>query len=103
MVGSCSVKRCARAGRIVRDHSADGRARTRRHIRPETKAVRFQKSVKLIQYHTGAHAYPAFFQIELGNSAIMPREIDDQSVADCVTDQAGASATRRNRKPGLYS
>ena len=45
MVGSCSVKRCPRAGGIVGDHSADGCARTSRHIRPETKTVRFQKSV----------------------------------------------------------
>src|SRR2546430_16866006 len=86
MVGRCSVKRCARAGRIVRDHSADGCARTSRHIRPETKAVRFQKSVQLIQYHACAHAHATFFEFELRYPAIMPREIDDQSVADCVAD-----------------
>src|SRR5205823_5207386 len=45
VVGGCSVKWCARSGGVIRDHSADSRARTCRHIRPKTEAVRFQKSV----------------------------------------------------------
>src|SRR5436190_2569272 len=33
----------------------------------------------------------------------MAREIDDQSVADCIANQASAGAARRDRKSGINS
>ena len=71
VIGGCSIKRRTRSRGIVRDHSADGSARTRRHIGTETKAVRLQKIVQLIQHHAGADAHASFFQIEFRNAAIM--------------------------------
>ena len=61
VISGRSIKRRARSGGIVRDHSANGGARTRRNVRAETKTVRLQKIVQLIQHHAGADAHAWFF------------------------------------------
>ena len=71
VIGGCSIKRCTGSRGIVRDHSADGSARTRRYVRAETKAARLQKIVQLIQHHAGADPDGSFFQIEIGNATIV--------------------------------
>ena len=101
MIGCRAVDRHARAGRIVRDHSADGRTGTRGHIGAKTKSVRFEKCVQLIQNNASAGPDGASFQIQLRNLTIVAREFDDQSIADRSAGQTGAGATRRNRNPGL--
>src|SRR5712692_5301297 len=97
MVGRRAVNWDVRAGGIVRDHSADGGAGTRRHVWAETKSVRLEKRVQLIKHYTGANPHGAIFDVELGDLAIVPRKIDDQSFANRVAHQAGAGAARDNR------
>ena len=87
-----SVNRNARAGGIVRDHAADRRARARGHIRAKTKTVRLEKRVELIEDNTRAGVNGARVQIQLGDLAIVARELDDQSIANRATGQTGASA-----------
>ena len=77
-----AVNRDARAGRIVRDHAADRRARARGHIRAETKTVRLEEGIKLIEHNTGAGADRAGLEIQIGDLAIVARELDDQSIAN---------------------
>src|SRR5712692_7504031 len=97
MVGRRAVNWDVRAGGIVRDHSADGGAGTRRHVWAETKSVRLEKRVQLIKHYTGADPHGAIFDVELDDLAIVPRKIDDQSFANRVAHQAGAGAARDNR------
>src|SRR6266446_10856140 len=85
------------AGGIVRDHPAEGGAGTGRHVWAETKSVRLEKRIQLIEHDTGADAHGAIFDVELGDLAIVPRKIDNQSFADRVADQTCACAARDNR------
>ena len=96
MVGGCSVNRDVRAGGIVGDHSAEGRTRTGRHIRAETKSVRLEKRIQLIEHDTRASTHGAFFHIEIGDLPVVARKIDNQAFADGVSDQTGARAARRD-------
>src|SRR5438477_432870 len=61
VISGRSIKRRARSGGIVRDHSANGGAPTRRNVRAETKAVRPQNIAQLLQHHAGADAHASFF------------------------------------------
>ena len=97
VIGSRAVDWNVRAGRIVRDHAADGGARAGSDVGPKTKSVRLEKRVQLIEDDTGAGAHAAFVDIEIVDLAIVAREIDDQSFADRVSNQAGTGAARRDR------
>ncbi len=94
MIGSGPVNWNTCAGRIVRDHAADGRARAGRNVGTETKPVRFEKRVYLIEHNAGADTDAAIVDVEIVDLAIVAREIDDQSFADGVPDQAGAGPAR---------
>src|SRR5438046_6163932 len=94
MIGSGAVDRNARPGRIVCDHAADGGARAGRNVGAETKSVRIEKRIQLIEHDTGADADAAILDVEIDDLAIVAREIDDQSFANRVPDQAGAGAAR---------
>ena len=98
VIGGRAVNGHVRAGGIVRDHSADCRARARRDIRTETKSMGFEKRIELVEHHARADAYRTIVDIEIVDLAIVPREIDDQPVADRVPDQtrAGAAWCDRN-------
>src|SRR5437588_12956478 len=52
MIGSRAVDWNARTGRIVCDHTADGGARAGRDVGAETKSVRIEKSIQLIEHDT---------------------------------------------------
>ncbi len=97
VIGSCAVNRNVRTGGIVRNHTADGCARAGRDVGPETKSVRIEKRIQLIEHHTRADADAAIVDVEIVDLAIVAREIDDQSFANCVPDQACAGAARCNR------
>ena len=77
MIGGCSIEWRSGAGGIIRNHSADGGARTRRHIWAETKPARLEKRVQLIEDDSGTDVHTSFFQVEIGNTAIMSREVDN--------------------------
>ena len=96
VVGGGAINRNPCTGGIVCNHAPDGGARARGNVGPETKSVRIKKHIQLIEHHSGADADAAIVEIEVVDLAIVTREIDDQSFADRVPDQAGASATRRD-------
>ena len=96
-----AVNRDARAGRIVRDHAADGGARAGGDVRAETKSVRLEKGVELIEDNAGAGADGARFEIQIGDLAVVAREFDDQSVADRAAGQTGARAARSHGNAGI--
>ena len=94
MIGSRAVNRNVRTGRIVCDHAADGGTRAGRDVGAETKSVWIEKRIQLIEHDTGADADAAIVDVEIVDLAIVAREIDDQSFANRVPDQAGAGAAR---------
>ena len=98
MIGGCPINRASRAGRIISDHSAERSARARCHVRAETKSVWLKKIVELIENNACSDAHAAFFQIEIGDLAIVPRKLDDQTFADRVSDKASACASRSDRQ-----
>jgi hypothetical protein len=59
--------------------------------------VRLEKRIQLIEHDAGADAHREMVEVEIVDLAIVPREIDDQSFADGVADQAGTRAARRHR------
>src|SRR5260370_40339748 len=75
MIGSRAVNRNARTGRIICDHAADGGARAGRDVRAETKSVRTEKRVQLIEHHTGPEADAAIVDVEIVDLAIVSRQI----------------------------
>ena len=97
VIGGHAVNWDPRAGRIVRDHPADGGARTRGHVGAETKSMRLEKPVQLVEHDAGADAHAAIVDVEIVDLAIVPGEIDDQSFADRISDQASPGAARRDR------
>src|SRR6266403_2454132 len=96
VVGCCAVNRATRAGGIVGDHSAQRGARARCHIRSETKTVRLQEIIELVQHNAGADADAAFFKIQTGDLPVVTREFNDESFADGVPYETRAGASRRN-------
>jgi len=86
-----------RARRIVGDHSADGCARACRDVRSETKSARLKEHVQLIEHNPGADADRAFIDVKIVDFVIVAREIDDQSVTNRISDQAGSRSARRDR------
>src|SRR5437773_3073112 len=98
MIGCCAIKRTSCTGRIIRDYSAERGARARCHIGAETKSVRLKKVVKLIEHNACAHAHAAFFKIEIGDLAIVPRKLENQTIADRVSIKASVCSSRSDRQ-----
>src|SRR5881394_4015495 len=94
MIGSRAVDWNARTGRIVCDHAADGGARAGRNVGAETKSVRIEKRVQLIEHDTGADADAAIVDVEIVDLAIVAREIDDQSFTNRISDETCSGAAR---------
>src|SRR5256885_524205 len=92
--GGCAA---AAAGAKKSRARADGGARAGGDVGSKTKSVRLEKRVQLIEDDTGAGAHAAFVDVEIVDLAIVAREIDDQSFADSVSNQAGTGAARRDR------
>ena len=55
----------------------------------------------MIEHNTRANAHAAFFEIEIGDPAVVPREIDNQAFADRVSNQTRTGAARRHRNAGI--
>ena len=96
MISGRAVNRDARAGGIVCDHPAERCSRAGGDVRPETKSVRLEKGVELIEHDTRANTHGTFFQTEIGDLPIVARKIDNQAFADGVSDQTCARAARRD-------
>ena len=94
VIGRRPVNRNARSRRIVRDHAADRRPRAGGNVRPKTETVRLEKRVQLIEHHAGTGADRARFEIQLGDLAVVAKELNNQSVADRAARQTGARAAR---------
>ena len=94
VIRSGAVNWNVRAGRIVRDHAANRGARTGRDVRSETKSVRFEKRVQLIEHDTSADADGAIVDVEIVDLAIVAREIDDQSFTNRISDETCSGAAR---------
>src|SRR5213082_2199749 len=97
VIGCCAVNRATRTGGIVGDHSAQRGARAGCYIRSETKIVRLQEIVELVQHDAGADADAALFKIKTGDLPVVTREFNDQSFADGVPDETCTRASRSNR------
>src|SRR5262245_59998762 len=97
MVGGGAVDRDVRTRRIVRDHSAQRRSRTRGDIRSEAESVRLQEGVELIEDDTSADPHGTAPKSQVGDLAIVAGELDDQPIADCSTDQTRACAAGSER------
>src|SRR5215471_6741903 len=97
MISRGAVNRNPRAGRIVGDHSANRRARTGSNVRTKTKTVRPEEIVELIQNHACPNADRTFVDIEIVDLSIVAREIDNQTFADCVSNQTGARTAGSDR------
>src|SRR5437868_4479673 len=74
--------------------SRSQRASAGGNVRPKTETVRFEKRVQLIEHHAGAGADCARFEIQLGDLAVVAKELNNQSVADRAARQTGARAAR---------
>ena len=67
-----------------------------RDVRTETEPMRLEKIVELIEDNPGADANTSLVEIEIVDLAIVPREIDDQSFANRIPNEAGAGPPRRD-------
>ena len=99
MIGGQAVEGDMRAGGIIGDHAAQSGARTGGHVRPETKTVRFEKVVELVQDHAGADANGAAFKVQRGDLAVVPREINHHARADRAAGQSRARPARDDLQP----
>ena len=77
VIGGRAVNWATRTGRIIGDHSTERCAGTGCDIRAETKSVRLQKIVELIQHNASADMHAAFFKIDVGDLPVVARKIDD--------------------------
>src|SRR5438105_1356918 len=96
MVRRGSIHQRMRAARIIRDHPTDGRPRTGRYIWTETKSVRMQKMIQLIENDSRADPNRAALQINVGNLFVVTGEIDDQSFPKRAACQTRARAARND-------
>src|SRR5258708_17797035 len=97
------VSRRVRSTRVVRNHPTQRCTRTRRHVRPEAIPMRPQEIIKLIQDHPRTDAHSFALQVELTDLAIMPCEIDYQSVSDRTAGQTRACPSRNDRYTRVQS
>src|SRR5207237_5588219 len=65
VIGSRAVNWNVRAGRIVRDHAADGGARAGSDVGSKTKSVRLKKHVQMIEDCTSDGAHTALVDVEV--------------------------------------
>ena len=91
----------ARPGRIVRDHPAQRRARTRGHIRSEHETFRLEKTVQLIQHHACADAHRPFLRIKICDEPRVTGEIHHHTIADGAADESRSRAARNHRHARL--
>ena len=101
VIGGKAVEGDMGAGGVVGNHAAQSGARTCGDIRAETKAVRLEEVVELVEDHAGADAHGAAFEVERGDLAVMAGEINDHTRADRAAGQTGAGAARDNVEAGL--
>src|SRR5262245_25605174 len=101
MVRRRSVNRRVRAAGIVGDHSTQSRARARRHIRTEAKAMRTEKLVQVVEDYARPDADRAVLQVEVADFAIVARKVNDQPLTERASDQAGASSSGNHRHTRL--
>src|SRR5206468_5667087 len=92
---------CVRSGGVVGDHAPESRARTGGDVGAETKPVRSEKEVELVEHHSGAHADGAPVEVQVGDAAVVARELYDQAVTNRAADEAGAGAARDEGNAGL--
>ena len=59
--------------------------------------MRLEKRIELVEHDAGADANAAIVDAEIVDRAIVTREIDDQSFADRVPDQAGTGPAWSDR------
>ena len=59
--------------------------------------MRLEKRVELIKHDAGADAHRSIVDVEIVDLAIVAREIDDQSLANSISDQTRAGAAWRDR------
>ena len=79
-------ERCTRAGR---------------HIRPKRIPVWPQELVQLVQHDPRPNPYGLAFQVQVGDLAIVAREVDHQPFADGASGKTRARATRNDRDTRL--
>jgi hypothetical protein len=92
MIPRGAVHQGMRAAGIVRDHSANRRPRAGGHIRSETKSVRMQKMIQLIEDDSCADVHRAALQINVRDLLVVTREINDQPLAESASSEAGTRA-----------
>ena len=85
------------AGTVVRNHAAQRRPRTCRHIGTEGQSVRREKGVQLVQHDTGLHSYRARLAIEAGDAPVIAGTIQDQRITQGAPRQSAARAARDHR------
>src|SRR6185436_2177457 len=78
-----------------------GRARTGRHIGPETESMLAEEFVELIQHDSRSDSNGAPCQIKLGYFPVVAGEVYYQAVSDCPAHQAGPRASRGDTDSGL--
>ena len=94
MLSGCAIDLGVSARRVIRNHPAERRPRTRGHVWPETKVERLEESVELIQHHARANAHRARFLIEIPDDPVVSGKINHESVANGTARKAGATAAR---------
>src|ERR1041385_388592 len=99
MVGRRPIIRRVRAARVVGDHPSQRRPRARGYVRTETKSLRPQKFVELIEDDAGADANGSSFEIEVRDEAEVARKINDHAFSDRATGEAGPRAPWKHGKP----
>ena len=94
MIRRRAVNRNPRPGGIIRDHAADGGARAGGDVRAETKPVRVEEPVQLIEHDPRSSANGACLEIQISDLAVVAREFDNQSVADGAARKSATGAAR---------
>ena len=97
VVDRLAVEHRARARGVVRHHAADGGAAGRRDVRRETKPVRRQRRVQLVQHDAGLDARPAFRGVDFEKPIEIFRGVDDEAGADRLTGLRRAASPHRQR------
>ena len=73
VIGRRAVDRSVSTRRVVGDHAAEGRPRSRRDIGAETQTVRCELGVELVEHHPGADPHGPFCDIEIADAPVVAR------------------------------
>ena len=101
VVGGGAVNRSVGAGRIARDHPAEGGARRGGDIGAKPQSMRRELGVELIEHHPRPHPHRPTLRIEIGYALIVAREVDHQPTAECAAREPGAGAARCDLDAGV--